>query len=65
MKNDIAVAARNKAKLRRERKKGANSQEEAPQPSQKRPMAEWKIRLLALIPPILFACYLVWDLSKQ
>lgn len=28
-------------------------------------MAEWKIRLLALIPPILFACYLVWDLSSS
>ncbi len=65
MKNDEAVMARNKARLRRERKKGGNPQEAAPPPDQKRPMAEWKIRLLALIPPILFACYLVWDLSRQ
>lgn len=64
MKNDVSGTARNKARLRREKKKGANPQEAAP-PNQKQPMAEWKIRLLALIPPILFACYLIWDLGRQ
>lgn len=65
MKNDVSGTARNKARLRREKKKGANLQEAASPPNQKKPMEQWKIRLLALIPPILFACYLVWDLSRQ
>lgn len=65
MKNDLPGTARNKARLRREKKKNSMPQDAPAPPLQKRPMAEWKIRLLALIPPILFACYLVWDLSKQ
>jgi hypothetical protein len=55
----------NKAKLRRERKKLAQSQQKAPPPEQERRVKSWMIRLAFMIPPMLYACYLVWDLSRQ
>jgi hypothetical protein len=55
----------NKSKLRRERKKQAQSQPQVSPPEQKRFTSGWATRLAFMIPPVLYACYLVWDLSRQ
>jgi hypothetical protein len=55
----------NKSKLRRERKKQAQSQPQVSPPEQKRFANGWATRLAFMIPPVLYACYLVWDLGWQ
>jgi hypothetical protein len=55
----------NKSKLRRERKMAAKAQSEPPAPEQDRPMNPWVMRLIMMAPPVLYASYLVWDLSRQ
>jgi hypothetical protein len=55
----------NKAKLRREKKQVLPSQQQPQAPEQERKMKTWVIRLIMLIPPILYACYLVWDMYQQ
>lgn len=54
----------NKAKSRRERKQGEKPQQ-APAPDQGRKIKAWEMRLLMMIPPILYACYLIWDMYQQ
>ena len=55
----------NKSKLRRERKLAAKRTEEPPVPQEERSVKPWVMRLIMMIPPVLYACYLVWDMSRQ
>ncbi|MDY0391338.1 hypothetical protein [Desulfobulbus oligotrophicus] len=57
----------NKGKLRRERKKTARErmQQQEKQPDEGRPIKPWVLRLIMMVPPVLYACYLVWDMSRQ
>lgn len=55
----------NKSKLRRERKLAAKNSVQPPAPQEGRPVKPWVMRLIMMVPPVLYACYLVWDLSKQ
>jgi hypothetical protein len=55
----------NKSKLRREKKQVVHPRQQAQAPEQERKMKTWVIRLIMLIPPFLYACYLVWDMYQQ
>lgn len=56
----------NKSKLRRERKQAAKERMQHQQePEQGRPIKPWVMRLIMMVPPVLYACYLVWDMSRQ
>jgi len=55
----------NKSKMRRERRKTTKSQAQAPVPGQGRPIKPWVMRLIMMVPPVLYACYLAWDLNRQ
>lgn len=55
----------NKSKRRRERKLAAKRSIQPPDAQEGRPVKPWVVRLLMMIPPVLYACYLVWDLSRQ
>jgi len=55
----------NKAKSRRERKLAEKPQQQAPVPDQGRKIKAWEMRLLMMIPPVLYACYLIWDMYQQ
>lgn len=58
-------AEMNKSKLRRERRKGAQLQPQELPANQERKMKGWVLRLIMIVPPALFACYLIWDLGRQ
>lgn len=55
----------NKSKLRRERKLAAKRLEQPPAPHEERSVKPWVMRLIMMVPPVLYACYLVWDMSRQ
>ncbi|NLX18012.1 MAG: hypothetical protein GXY53_01825 [Desulfobulbus sp.] len=57
----------NKGKLRRERKNDAKLrlQQQRNPPDEGRPIKPWVLRLIMMVPPVLYACYLVWDMSRQ
>lgn len=55
----------NKSKLRRERKLAAKQSAQPPEPQEGRPIKPWVMRLIMMVPPVLYACYLVWDMSRQ
>jgi hypothetical protein len=56
----------NKSKLRRERK-GVVKERTQPQaePEQGKPIKPWVLRLIMMVPPVLYACYLAWDRITQ
>jgi len=55
----------NKSKARRERKKEEKLSTQPPAAEQDRQIKPWVMRLIMMIPPVLYACYLVWDMSRQ
>jgi len=55
----------NKSKARRERKKEEKLSTQPPALEQDRQIKPWVMRLIMMIPPVLYACYLVWDMSRQ
>ena len=56
----------NKAKIRRERKSEAKERmKQQVEPEQGKPIKPWVMRLIMMVPPVLYACYLVWDMYKQ
>lgn len=56
----------NKSKLRRERKQWAKEQMlQQPEPEQGKPIKPWVLRLIMMVPPVLYACYLAWDRINQ
>ncbi len=54
----------NKSKLRRERK-GVVKERTQPQaePEQGKPIKPWVLRLIMMVPPVLYACYLAWEMN--
>jgi len=55
----------NKSKLRREKKQGVHSQQQAQAPEEEPKIQGWVMRLIMLVPPSLYACYLIWDMYRQ
>jgi len=55
----------NKSKARRERKMEEKLSTQPPALEQDRQIKPWVMRLIMMIPPVLYACYLVWDMSRQ
>ena len=54
----------NKAKLRRERKQATKERmQHQLESEQGKPIKPWVMRLIMMVPPVLYACYLVWDMS--
>jgi hypothetical protein len=56
----------NKSKLRRERKGAVKERmQQQAEPEQGKPIKPWLMRLIMMVPPVLYACYLVWDMYQQ
>ena len=56
----------NKAKMRRERKSVEKKRiKQQVGPEQGKPIKPWVMRLIMMVPPVLYACYLVWDMYNQ
>jgi hypothetical protein len=56
----------NKSKLRRERKGAVKERtQQQAEPEQGKPIKPWVFRLIMMVPPVLYACYLAWDRLMQ